>query len=64
VIDTTGAGDTFAGALAAALARGTALMPALAEANVAAALSCMAAGARGGMPTRATLDAALARSHA
>jgi len=59
-IDTTGAGDTFAGALAAALARGTALMPALAEANVAAALSCTRVGARGGMPTRAALEAALA----
>ena len=60
VVDTTGAGDTFAGALAAALAAGKALMPALTEANVAAALSCQRPGARGGMPTRAELDVMLA----
>ncbi len=60
VVDTTGAGDTFAGALAAALARGADLRVALAEANAAAALSCTRAGARGGMPTRAELDAAMA----
>ena len=60
VVDTTGAGDTFAGALAAALAAGKALMPALTEANAAAALSCRRAGAREGMPTRAELEAALA----
>ncbi len=63
VLDTTGAGDTFAGALAAALSAGRALMPALAEANTAAALSCQRLGARGGMPTRAELDAALADGH-
>jgi ribokinase len=63
VVDTTGAGDTFAGALAAALAAGKALMPALAQANTAAALSCRRAGARGGMPRRAELDAALAAGH-
>ncbi|MCW5633697.1 MAG: ribokinase [Rubrivivax sp.] len=60
VVDSTGAGDTFAGALAAALAAGRELSAALAEANLAAALSCRRAGARGGMPTRAELDAALA----
>lgn len=62
VTDTTGAGDTFAGVLAAALAGGKALMPAVTEANMAAALSCQRLGARGGMPTRAELDAALARA--
>ena len=61
VVDSTGAGDTFAGALAAALAAGRALVPALTEANAAAALSCRRAGARGGMPGRAELDAALAQ---
>lgn len=58
VVDSTGAGDTFAGALAAALAAGQALEAALGEANRAAALSCRRAGAREGMPTRAELDAA------
>ncbi|MBI5716845.1 MAG: ribokinase [Burkholderiales bacterium] len=62
VVDTTGAGDTFAGALAAALAAGKALIPAVTEANVAAALSCRRPGARGGMPSRAELDAALAEA--
>jgi len=60
VVDTTGAGDTFAGALAAALAAGRALEAAAAEANVAAALSCRHSGARAGMPTRAALAAAMA----
>jgi len=60
VVDTTGAGDTFTGAFAAALAAGRTLETAAAEANVAAALSCRHAGARGGMPTRAALAAALA----
>ncbi len=62
VVDSTGAGDTFAGALAAALAAGQALVPAVRQANVAAALSCRRAGARGGMPTHAELDAALAEA--
>lgn len=60
VMDSTGAGDTFAGALAAALAAGRPLEAALAEANRAAALSCRRAGAREGMPTRAELDAPFA----
>jgi len=55
VVDTTGAGDTFAGALAAALARGAALASALEQANAAGALACTRAGARGGMPTRGEL---------
>jgi ribokinase len=59
VVDTTGAGDTFAGALGAALARGAAIATALAEANAAAALACTRAGARGGMPRRAELQALL-----
>jgi len=62
VVDTTGAGDTFAGVLAAALAAGRALVPAVTEANMAAGLSCQRPGARGGMPTRAELDAALAQA--
>jgi ribokinase len=60
VVDTTGAGDTFAGALAAALVAGKALVAAVNEANLAAALACRHAGARSGMPERAELDRALA----
>lgn len=60
VLDTTGAGDTFAGALAAALCAGQGLLAALQQANLAAALACRRAGARAGMPTRAELEAALA----
>jgi ribokinase len=52
VADTIGAGDTFTGALAAALARGEALESALVWANVAAALSVTGRGAIAGMPTR------------
>ena len=52
VKDTIGAGDTFTGALAAALARGEPLARSLAWANAAAALSVTGQGAIGGMPTR------------
>jgi ribokinase len=50
VVDTIGAGDTFTGALAAALARGEPLEQAARWANAAAALSVTGAGAIGGMP--------------
>jgi ribokinase len=50
VLDTIGAGDTFTGALAAALARGEDLPQAIACANAAAALSVTGRGAIGGMP--------------
>jgi ribokinase len=50
VIDSTGAGDSFVGALAAALDAGLPLDTALQRAVVAGALSCTAPGARGGMP--------------
>jgi ribokinase len=59
-VDTVGAGDTFVGALAAALAAGQTLDDAVPGAVVAAALSTTRPGARAGMPTRAELDAALA----
>lgn len=52
VVDTTGAGDTFNGVLAAWLAAGASLEEAIEAANAAAALSVAAAGAREGMPTR------------
>ncbi len=58
VVDTIGAGDTFTGALAAALARGESLVQGLRWANVAAALSVTQATALGGMPSfQATLAA-------
>lgn len=60
VTDTVGAGDTFTGALAAALARGMALPDALPVANAAAALSVRGRGAIGGMPSLADVDQWLA----
>ncbi len=59
-VDTTGAGDTVCGVLAAELARGDPLPPAVRTALAAAALSIGIAGAREGMPSRAALDAILA----
>jgi ribokinase len=52
VVDTTGAGDTVNGALAAELAAGRSLRDAVCFALAAAALSTRAAGAREGMPRR------------
>ncbi len=52
VVDTTGAGDTFCGALCAELAAGASLADAARVAVRAASLSVMASGARAGMPTR------------
>ncbi|HMW23437.1 MAG TPA: carbohydrate kinase family protein, partial [Burkholderiaceae bacterium] len=60
VSDTIGAGDTFTGALAAALARGEPLTEALVQANAAAALSVTGAGALGGMPDWAAVQRLLA----
>lgn len=51
VVDTTGAGDTFCGGLAAALVRGDSLSEAIMFANKAAALSITKLGAQSGMPT-------------
>lgn len=56
--DTTGAGDAFIGALAAALARGSSLDGAVAEASVAGALATRGLGARASLATRAEIDAA------
>ncbi len=52
VVDTTGAGDTVNGALAAELANGASLKDAAAFALRAAAISTTKPGARGGMPRR------------
>jgi ribokinase len=57
VVDTTGAGDTFCGVLAAWLADGSALAEAIVAANAAGALSVGAAGARAGMPSREEIEA-------
>ena len=51
VVDTTGAGDTFCGALADALARGAGLVEAARWGVAAAALSVTRSGAQDGMPT-------------
>ena len=60
VVDTTGAGDTFNGALAVYLREG--LAQAVRKACAAAALSVTQLGAQGGMPHAAELDALLARA--
>jgi ribokinase len=59
VVDTTGAGDTVNGALAARLAAGDPLRDAVAFALAAASLSTRVAGAREGMPRRDDVLAAL-----
>jgi ribokinase len=55
VVDTTGAGDCFTGALALALAEGRSMPDALAFATAAAAESVRRPGAAAAMPTRAEL---------
>jgi sulfofructose kinase len=56
VVDTTGAGDVFRGALIDALLRGDAPEDILRFANAAAAISCTREGAIGGVPTRQEID--------
>ena len=60
-VDTTGAGDTFVGVLAAALDLGGSLDRALRRASAAARLACLARGAQTAMPDAAAIDAAMAR---
>jgi ribokinase len=57
--DTTGAGDTFNGVLAARLANGDDLATAVPFAVAAASLSVTQVGARGGMPTASEIAAAM-----
>jgi ribokinase len=58
-VDTTAAGDTFAGVMVAMLAEGAALDRALQAATVAASIAVTRAGASTSMPTRAEIDALL-----
>lgn len=60
-LDTTGAGDTFAGVLAATLDGGQKFPVALHRAAVAAGLACTALGAQESMPHAHEIDAALDR---
>ena len=60
-VDTTGAGDTFIGVLAAGLDQGLALQAALRRASTAAGLACLAHGAQTAMPHAAAIDAAAER---
>ncbi|CAM5227576.1 Ribokinase OS=Streptomyces alboniger OX=132473 GN=rbsK PE=3 SV=1 [Streptomyces alboniger] len=56
-VDTTGAGDTFAGALAVAIAEGRPMADALGWASAAAALSVQRPGASESMPYRKEINA-------
>ncbi len=64
VVDTTGAGDCFCGALAARLAEDATLETAMAFAAAAAALSVSRSGAAESMPARAEIEALLERAQA
>jgi len=55
VVDTTGAGDALAGAIAAALDRGAPLRQALAEGVAAGSLACAVRGAQAALPTRSAI---------
>jgi len=59
VVDTTGAGDALAGAMAASLAAGETLVNALRLGVAAAGIAVTARGARGKLATRAEAEAAL-----
>lgn len=60
-VDTTGAGDTFNGALAVRLAEGASLREAVRFGQAAAALSVTRSGAQPSMPTRREIDRFLTR---
>lgn len=62
VVDTTGAGDCFVAALTVALLEGQSPTEALTFACAAGALAVTRAGAQPSLPTRAEVDAALARA--
>ena len=60
-VDTTGAGDTYAGVLAAALAAGHGLREAARFATAAGSLACARAGAQSSQPVWSEIEAASAR---
>ena len=60
-VDTTAAGDSFVGAFAAALDAGLGFPEALRRGTAAGSLACTAQGAQPSIPTRAAVDALLAR---
>ncbi len=59
VVDSTGAGDAFNGALAVALGEGRELRPAVRFASAAAALAVRRLGAQSSIPRREEIDAFL-----
>jgi len=61
-VDSTGAGDAFVGALAAALAEGRPLSQAVRRAVAGGGLATTRSGAREGMPTSAELEEFIAAS--
>lgn len=61
VVDTTGAGDTVCGALAAGIDAGEDVFSATSHAVVAGSLATKRVGARTGMPTREQLERAITR---
>jgi len=61
VVDPTGAGDAFCGAIAAELARGAPLADAVRLANAAGALAVTVTGAEPALPRRAAVERLLAQ---
>jgi ribokinase len=59
-VDTTAAGDSFCGALAAALDQGFGFTTALARGAAAGSLTCLKAGAQVSLPTQADIEKAIA----
>ena len=60
-VDTTGAGDAFAGVLAASLDAGDDIEGAVRRATVGAALACQTVGAQTSLPSGADVDRALSK---
>ena len=64
VVDTTGAGDAFAGALGTRLAEGAPVEDAIAFANAAGAMAASRFGAQPSLPTRDEVEALMAQQEA